>query len=88
MTPQIWVYASGGGWSIALMARLLAGLVLGAILMDSWRVAQEVGAGRELARLRLEANRAADEADRAAEHRRSDIEALAGPRAGELEVDW
>jgi hypothetical protein len=81
MTPQIWVYASGGGWSIALMARLLAGLVLGAILMDSWRVAQEVGAGRELARLRLEANRAA-------EHRRSDIEALAGPRAGELEVDW
>lgn len=63
------------------MARLLVGLVMGAILMDSWRVAQEVGIGRELARLRAEA-------DRAMEHRRSDIEALAGPRAGVLEVDW
>lgn len=62
------------------MARLLVGLVLGAVLMDSWRVAQEVGVGRELARLRLEA-------DRVAEHRRADIEALAGPHAA-LEVDW
>lgn len=36
------------------MRNLLMGLVVGAVLMDSWRVAQEVQLSRELARLRAE----------------------------------
>lgn len=36
------------------MVKLIAGMVVGAVLMDSWRVAQEVQIGRELRRLRAE----------------------------------
>jgi hypothetical protein len=36
------------------MWKVLAGAVVGAVLMDSWRVAREVQIGRELKRLRAE----------------------------------
>lgn len=40
-----------------VMVKALAWMAVGAVLMDSWRVAQEVQAGRELKRLRAEHGR-------------------------------
>jgi hypothetical protein len=55
------------------MRSFVVGLVVGAVLMDSWRVAREVQIGRELRRMRETA--AAEER----QHRRADIATLAGP---------